>query len=197
MIDQILENTFNHLLASDYQGKQRLSAHQGKSIGFNIMPMRLELVATITSEGLSVQTGNINQADCSISGTPIALMQYLNASQINPSTNHSLGIEIGGDLQFAREISSVFQGLDIDWEEIFSKLIGDAPAHQLGRLVTNFRGNFKRSKESAKAHLHYIVTERTDQLVSAQEAERFYREVDKIAVDAAKLEQQIKQLIES
>ena len=197
MIAQIIENTFNHLLASDYQGKQRLSAHRGKSVGFDIKPMGLQLIATITNEGLSMKTGPVEQADCSIRGTPIALVRYMNTSQINPSTNYSLGIEIDGDLEFAREVSSVFRSLDIEWEEIFSKLIGDAPAYQLSKFMSTFRNNFERSKHSAKAHLRYIITDRMDQIVSSQEAELFYREVDQIAVDTAKLEQKINLLTQS
>ena len=123
MLTRILENTFNHLLASDYQGKQRLALHQGKSVGFNIkrtgQARGLTLIATITREGLNMHSGSLEQCDCSISGSPVALIRYMNAPQINPSTNQSLGIEIDGDLEFAREISSVFRSLDIDWEEIF------------------------------------------------------------------------------
>lgn len=194
MLDKILENTINHLLASDYQGKRRLSSHRGKSVGFDIKPMGLQFITTIENEGLSIDTGSVEQADCSIHGTPIALIRYLNASQINPSTNYSLGIEIDGDLEFAREISSVFRNLDIDWEEIFSKLIGDAPAYQLSKFMSVFRSDLERSKQSAQAHLHYIVSERMNQIVTSREAEQFYREVDQISVDAAKLEQKINQL---
>ena len=197
MLPQILENTFNYLLASDYQGKKRLNLHLGKSVGFNILPMHLQLVATITNEGLSVNSGSVDQADCSISGTPIALIRYMNTTQINPSTNHMLGIEVDGDLEFAREISTTFRSLDVDWDEIFSQVIGDAPARQLGKFMTNLRGDFQRSKGSAKAHLNYIITERMDQIVSMQEAEQFYRDVDQIAVDTLKLEQKINLLVES
>ena len=205
MLTRILENTFNHLLASDYQGKQRLATHNGKSVGFKIKPVRqvfnqitgYEIIATITNEGLSLHDGSAQQADCSISGTPIALIQYMNASHINPSTNSRLGIEIDGDLEFAREISSVFRGLDIDWEAIISQLIGDAPAFQLTKFISNFRQDIVSSKNSAKAHLHYIITDRLDQVVSVQEAEQFYSDVDQIAVDAIKLEQKINLLTES
>lgn len=197
MIARIIENTFNHLLASDYQGKQRLSAHQGRSVGFEIKPAGLQLIATITNEGVSLDTGSAGQADCTVRGTPIALIRYMNASQINPSTNHILGIEIDGDLEFAREISSVFRSLDVDWEEMFSKLIGDAPAYQLSKFVSILRNDFQRSKHSAQAHLRYIISERMDQIVSSQEAEQFYRDVDQIAVDAVKLEQKINLVTQS
>lgn len=197
MISQIIENTFNHLLATDYQGKQRLCAYQGKSIGIEIKPAGPELIATVTNEGLSINAGPVGQADCTISGTPIALIRYMNASQINPSTNYSLGIEIDGDLEFAREISGVLRSLDVDWEEIFSKFIGDAPAYQLSKLVSAVRSEFQRSKDSARSHLRYLIADRMDQIVTSREAEAFYRDVDKIAVEAARLEQKINLLTSS
>lgn len=201
MLTRILENTFNHLLASDDQSKQRLVAHRGKSVGFHVKAAGqgngLTLIAVINSEGLNIRAGSDRHADCSISGTPIALIRYLNATQVNPSTNHSLGIEIDGDLEFAREISSVFRSLDVDWEEIFSQFVGDGPAHQLARLVSGFRSDILRSKDSAKAHLKYIVTDRMDQIVTMDEAQQFYQNVDRLVLDTAKLEQKINQLIES
>lgn len=201
MLPRILENTFNHLLATDSRARERLVAFQGKSVGFNIksaeLSRGLELITAINSEGLTIRTGSVEQADCTISGTPIALIRYMNATRINPSTNHSLGVEIDGDLEFAREVSAVFRSLDVDWEEIFSRIVGDGPAHQLARMLSGFRSDIQKSKDSAKAHLHYLVTERMDQTVPMEEAQQFYDDVDQIVLDAAKLEQRINLLIES
>ncbi len=194
MITKLLEDIFNHLLQTDPIAKEKLSALTGKSVGFAFKNSPFKLLAMINQEGLEFSLGSVETADCVLHGTPIALARYLNAKHVNPSTNARLGVEIDGDLEFARKISNVFRDLDIDWEEVFSQVIGDFPANQLTSVFSNFRNGFKRSKDSAHQHLQYLVTEKLDQIVTQSEAEAFYLSVDRLAADAGRLEQKINKL---
>ncbi len=197
MIIDLIGNTFNHLLQSDPLAKQKLVVLAGKSVGFEIKNSPFRLLALITTEGMEFSSGSIQQADCILRGTPIALARYMNSEGANPSTNVSLNVEIDGDLEFARKVSMIFRHLDIDWEEIFSKFVGDLPAHQLFRMMSGFRDGFERSKDSAQQHLNYLISERLNQVVSQDEAEIFYQGVDKAAADTHRLEQMFERLLES
>ncbi len=194
MITSLLEDIFNHLLQTDPDSKDKLAALSGKSVGFDITNMPIYLLATIHHEGLVFSLGSIENADCILRGRPVSLARYLNAKQVNPSTNANLGVEIEGDLEFARKISNIFRGLNIDWEGVFAQLIGDFPANQMATVFSSLRGGLERSKDSAQQHLHYLVTERLDQIVTQSEAEAFYQAVDKLEADAGRLEQKISQL---
>ena len=194
MLTDIIENAFNHLLQSDSYSKDKLATMAGQSVGFDIRGTALNYIATITNEGLSISKDSLEQADCILRGTPLALIRYMNAKQVNPSTNHALGVEIEGDLEFARNISTVFRKLDVDWEDVFSQLIGDLPAHQINRAISHFSSVFNRSRESASAHLHYIISERLDQIVAREEAELFYNEVDQLSARVDQIEQKINRL---
>ena len=132
MIDKILENSFNHLLQTDRDSQQKLAALAGKSVGIDLLNTPVQWLIKLSPEGITVDMGPADHADCILRGTPIALIRYLNAKQVNPSTNKSLGVEIDGDLEFAREFSTILRQLDIGWEEILSPLIGDfsCPAAQ-------------------------------------------------------------------
>ena len=197
MITSLLGDTFNHLLQSDSLAKEKLTALAGKSVGFDIKNSPFQLLASINPEGMEFSLGSTQHADCILRGAPIALARYMNSKQVNPSTNASLAIEIEGDLEFARKISSIFRGLDIDWEDVFSQFMGDFPAHQLSRVMSKFRDGFERSKESAEQHLQYLISERLDQVVTQDEAEVFYRQVDQAAAAAHRLEQLVNRLDQS
>jgi len=197
MIVNLIGDSFNHLLQSDPQAKDKLAALAGKSVGFKIKNSPFELLALITQEGMNFSVGSTQQAECTLSGTPIALARYMNSKHVNPSTNAALNVEVDGDLEFARKVSTIFRNLDIDWEEIFSQFLGDLPAHQLFRAMTGLRSGFDHSKESARQHLSYLITERLDQVVSQDEAENFYKGVDQVVADSHRLEQMINQFEQS
>ena len=194
MITKPLEDIFNHLLQTDPQSKAKLSLLSGKSVGFALKNSPFKLQATINQQGLEFSIGSTEHADCILHGTPIALARYLNTKHVNPSTNVSLGVEIEGDLEFARKVSTIFRGLDIDWEEVFAQIIGDFPAHQLTNIFSGLRNGFERSRDSAGQHLQYLLTEKLDQVITQSEAETFYQAVDKLAADAGRLEQKINKL---
>ena len=194
MITKPLEDIFNHLLQTDPQSKAKLSLLSGKSVGFAFKKTPFKLQATINQQDLEFSIGSTEHADCILHGTPIALARYLNTKHVNPSTNASLGVEIEGDLEFARKVSTIFRDLDIDWEEVFAQIIGDFPAHQLTNVFSGLRNGFERSRDSAGQHLQYLLTEKLDQVITQSEAETFYQAVDKLAADAGRLEQKINKL---
>ena len=47
--------------------------------------------------------------------------------------------------EFANQLRSIFMQVDIDWEEIASKYVGDSVAYQTGLFVNRFKSYKKRS----------------------------------------------------
>ena len=188
------ENIFNHLLMTDPAGKQALSHYAGRTIGFDVRGTGIKLLSRINNEGMTISSDSLEQADCVLSGRPIALIRYLNTRNVNPSTNVSLGVELKGDLDLAIRISTVLKNLNIDWTEIFAGLIGDLPAHQLTSVLSSLRSNLDKTAIAAKNNLRYIITERLDQVVLREEAEDFYRQVDIVSAHAQCLEKQVDSL---
>jgi ubiquinone biosynthesis protein UbiJ len=81
-----------------------------------------------------------------------------------------------------------------DPEEELSLVIGDVPAHQLGRLA---RGAFTWSRHAAATALQnigeYLGHERAD-LVPRAEGEQFMAEAERLREDVDRLEARINQL---
>ena len=194
MITRFLQETFNHLLATDPYSRQRLAEYAGKSVGFDLVGSALNLLVKINSQGISVESGPLESADCVLRGSPVALARYLNEKNVNPSTNVSLGVEIEGDLEFARRVSKIVRNLEIDWTEIFSGITGDFAAHHFGRVVSSLATGLGKARVSARKNINYILSERLDHVVHQDEVEVFYREVDQLAADTEKLEQRINAL---
>ena len=199
MLLKTLENTLNHVLETDPLAMQGMAALAGNSVVLEIKGgVSRKIVMSITARGVKLyqDAGNPpgNTPGCTLRGSPVALLRYLTAGHVNPSSNTSLGIEIEGDLQFANRLSRVLSAMDIDWKQILSQLTGDYPARHIVGLLQSLATGFEKSRRSAAENLKYIVRERQDLVVSAQEAEVFYQQVDQLFARTQMLERRISQL---
>jgi ubiquinone biosynthesis protein UbiJ len=118
-----------------------------------------------------------------ISGSPLSLLALVGPA---PEAVLQRGdVRIQGDVEIAQKFREVFFLLRPDLEEELSRLIGDAPAHQLGRAARAVAGWGLNAARSAALNVaEYLGHERGD-LVPRPEGESFFHDVDRFreAVD--------------
>jgi ubiquinone biosynthesis protein UbiJ len=97
-------------------------------------------------------------------------------------------VTISGDSEVAERFRELVQLLRPDPEEELALLIGDIPAHQLGRLARLGASFSVRAAQTTLRNLaEYWAHERGD-LVSRNEGEQFLRGVDALREDADRLQ---------
>ena len=87
----------------------------------------------------------------------------------------------------AQQVRRFFRDLDVDWEEGLATYLGDAPAHQIGRLVRGVRGWFAESRDAAGRNLAEYLTEERRDLPPRAELDAFLDDVDRLRSDADRL----------
>lgn len=131
VVDEILNRLvllLNHMLMAEPEAVSRLLRQQGRSIEWNWQHMKLQL--RVTPAGL-LERSALDRVDLSLSvlePSPLAL-----AAMALRGEKPRLRIE--GDVQLAAEVNWLIDHVRWDLEEDLSRLIGDAPAHALGRAV--------------------------------------------------------------
>jgi ubiquinone biosynthesis protein UbiJ len=96
-----------------------------------------------------------------------------------------------GDADIARKYRELANFLKPDLEEELSLLVGDVPAHQLGRFARGAVGWGQRAAATAVRNVaEYLAHERAD-LVPRAEADQFTRGVDRLREDVDRLEARI------
>ncbi len=80
-------------------------------------------------------------ADIRLRGTALALTR-LTLHSGDGTTFAGSGVAVDGDQDVLRSVYQLARGLDVDWEAALAELVGDIPAHLLGRAVrqTRYRG---------------------------------------------------------
>ena len=184
MLATTLENLLNRGLPRSPRARQLCAELAGKSLAIelrDITRMRAE------SNGLTVSVAlSEAPADATLSGGPAALLSLLGAA---PAATLQRGDAVlSGDTEVSQKFRELLRLLRPDPEEELAAVIGDAPAHQLGRLLAHGAAFGRRFAATGLSNLaEYLAHERAD-LVPRSEGEQFLRGVDALREDVDRLQ---------
>lgn len=150
-------------------------------------PLRLFVMPS--SEGLRIERRSDALPHVTISGSvPV----FLNQIARGPSVSDALTIR--GDIELGQKFQRIVSGFAPDWEEGLANVIGDVPAHQIGRAA---RGFFDWAKDAARAlgmtSAEYLQEE-AFVLAKRARVNDFLRDVDQLRADVDRLEKRIERL---
>jgi ubiquinone biosynthesis protein UbiJ len=186
----LLENLLNRGLPRSPRARQLCAELGGRSI---VIAIRDIAQLRVTSSGQTLGIVLVGtEADATLTGGPLSLLELA-----GPSAQAVLqrgDVSITGDSEVAEKFRELLKLLRPDLEEELSLLLGDVPAHQLGRLA---RGSGRWARRAASVTLQnlaeYLGHERAD-LVPRNEGEQFLRGVDALRESVDRLQARLELL---
>ncbi len=184
MLAGTIENVLNRALPRSVRAQQLCTELAGRRIAIEVAEV-MRLLVESTGDSLRVSQ-SAAAADAEIIGGPLGLLALGGNSP--QAVLQRRGVEIRGDAAVAERFRELGMLLRPDLEDELSGLVGDVPAHQLGRFA---RLGFSWSRRAAATAVQnvaeYLAHERRD-LVSRNEGEPFLRAVDALREDVDRLE---------
>ena len=172
-------------LRTDEESRRRLQAMGRRTIRLELPP--LPLVGLRIDDGKLILESPGEEADLVVRGHLAAFVRYVISGRAD-------GIHLEGEGEIAQDLRDFLAALDIDWEELLSRVVGDVPARLMMRTLEECRQvarNFGGATESnARDYLH----EESGLLPSASELDRFVREVDRLRDDLERFEARIERI---
>ncbi len=172
----------DRIIRLDPDAATRTAPLTGRRIRVALSEPEITVDATFTADGLHLAEPGEDVADVTVSGR----LGDLIALARDPEAGGS-GLRFEGDAAVAQQVRRFFRELDVDWEEGLATYLGDAPAHQIGRLVRGVRGWFAESTDAAGRNLAEYLTEERRDLPPRAEVEAFLDDVDRLRSDADRL----------
>jgi ubiquinone biosynthesis protein UbiJ len=194
MLTSTLENVLNRGFPRSPRAQQLCAELAGRKVAVAVMPTDLGSIAHILVEstGVSLKLSRVAAAaltasppDATIAGGPLSLLALSGSA---PEAVLQRGdVRIDGDAELAQKFRELALLLRPDLEEELSLLLGDVPAHQIGRLARAVMGWTHRAASTTVRNMaEYLAHERRD-LVSRGEADQFLRGVDSLREDVDRL----------
>ncbi len=192
-----LETTFNAWLALDAQthgnARSRLQALQGKLICLHISNPDVQLYFLPTADQVRVTTRYAAAPDVTIHGSALGLMR-LSASNDAGKAMLEHGIKIDGDMGLGNHFSQILREIDVDWEELLSRAVGDVVAHHLGQVVRNAQGWLGDSSHAMRLNTQEYLQEEARVVPADAEIRQYLDAVDTLRADTDRLEARLKRL---
>jgi ubiquinone biosynthesis protein UbiJ len=187
------EAAVNRLLALDPEGAAGLQPVEGRVLLVELTGFGTRIYVVPGEQRLFLFGAYEAQPDCIVRGSPVALLGMVLAEHREDAV-FAGAIEIDGDNRLAQVLGEVFRGLDIDWEEQLSKLLGDTLAHRLTSRARAGERWADRSGDIARQNLREYLQEEAAVLPSRTELEAFLAAVDTLRDDVDRLAARVERL---
>ena len=191
----VLEWAMNRVLAADPEVHERLGELEGARIRIISEPFPRPLDIAVLGHRLAVRVpeeggGEGGEgAEVTISGSPPALARLL--SGLDAPEGLPAGVTISGDLALARHLRRLARCYRFDWEEVLSRYLGDAGAHEVARQA-RAAGRFALGAADTLSRdvVEYLIEERA-MVAGASRLGPFFDAVDELRDDVDRLEARV------
>ena len=195
----LAEATLNRLLLLSPDTVDRLGQLDGKVIAIRLTAPSASLSVQPGAAGLQIDLMPRDDADVTLSGSASDFFHLLSATE-NSEAMFGKSISVSGDNALATRFSQILIDAALDWEGMLAQIIGDLPAHELGRLLKSKARFYRQGSHSLMLNLEEYLTEELQLLPAAPELNRFSRQVgelrqetERAAARIERLQQKIKQ----
>jgi ubiquinone biosynthesis protein UbiJ len=189
-----LEITINRYLSLDAETLSRLAALSGKVIAVELRGLGVTLHMAPHGGGIQLLGDYRGAPDTVISGAPWSLARAGYGG--DRGALFAGEVEIRGDVALGQRFEAILRGIDIDWEEQLSRLVGDVAAHQVGRLVRDTAAWGAKSADTLGRDVSEYLQEESRHLPQRDEVDAFLAAVDVLRNDVERLEARVKRLRE-
>lgn len=175
-----MEQGIDTLLRLDPITRQRLALIDARVIRVVVSSPPLEVTAVVTEGRVSVATEHDDEVDLTVTGS-LAALRSLAGSQ---DALHTGDVTITGDLRVASHLREILSGIDPDWQELVSPVIGDTATHKLERAARDALQWVLRTRDSFAEDTHDYLVDEVALVANSDDLARFSDAVDELREDA-------------
>ena len=187
MFKPLLTRLLKHLVDQNGWARAELLPFAGRSVQFNIFPASATIV--VLEDGGLALGGEAAQFEATVKMAPSTAMRLLAGDE----AAHRM-VEIDGDSELGTTLAQVLRGLRWEYEEDLSRVIGDAPAHQLAAFGRNAMEGAHRQTWNLAEMLGEYWQEEQPLLAKQRHVQQFVGAVDTLRDDVERLAKRIEKL---
>ena len=177
LLSAAIENALNRYIHLDPDGPATFAALEGRVIVIELSGVDVSLAIFPGADEFMLLSDFDGEADARLRGTPLAFAKLALAEDKRDQL-FSGEIELSGDTRLANKFSLLFSQLNIDWEEIVAKAVGDIAAHKIGNGLRNLQQWLARTGHSVSLDSGEYLQEEARLSPANAELRSFIQQVD-------------------
>lgn len=178
MLTELVENMLNRNLGDSPAARTLCAALRGQRLFVIVSGLDLRLGIESLGSTLRLQRNPEGDSHATLEGSPLSLVALA-----GPQPERQLqsgAVQIRGDAEVLQRYRELALLLRPDLEEELARLIGDAPAHSLGRMARSMLDLGRRGSRTAVRNTAEYFAHESGDLVPRGEAEVFFADVDRL-----------------
>ncbi|MCG5536025.1 ubiquinone biosynthesis accessory factor UbiJ [Ectothiorhodospira mobilis] len=188
-VTALLEAAIRRYLALDPNSRARLEALGTGVVALHITGIDLTL-HFIPGDGFLQVSGRYDgEPDAHIAASPLTLARLLSD---DPGAPLPETVTLVGDVELARRLNDLLRGVDLHWEDLLARLVGEAGAQRVRRGLCGLRARWHRASDGVQGRVGEQL--RGGPLAGRAEVEAYMDAVDRLRSDADRLEARIRRL---
>ncbi|MDR5736744.1 MULTISPECIES: SCP2 sterol-binding domain-containing protein [unclassified Caballeronia] len=180
----------NHLLVREPWARERVKPYAGKCVRLVCGPVSIALVAQADGLFAAISEAQAPHFDVTIAVPLDALPAFLQGGQAAVMKH----VRIEGDAEFATTLAKLAEHLRWDPEEDLSRVIGDAPAHRVGRIARTVQEQARRTGRNVLDSVAEYLLDERPQLVRKNALDAFNAELSRARDALARVEKRIERM---
>ena len=169
-----------------------MSRFEGKVIAMELEGTTLTLYCLPGADGINIMTLYEGPVDTTLSGRPYAMLRL--ATGDSKKVLFAGDVTIRGDVELGQRFKQSLDKLDIDWEEHLATLTNDVIAHKVGYFVREVSSWLNNAGERLGRDGAEYLQQEVYTTPTRDDVEGFYRGVETLRDDVARLEARLQQL---
>jgi len=191
MLTSTIENVLNRGLPRSPRARQLCRELAGHRVGVDVSGFTRMMVES-TGETLRLTRELSATAEAEIAGGPLSLFALAGDS---PEAVLQRGdVQIRGDVELAQKFRELVMLLRPDLEEELSKVVGDVPAHQIGRFARAALGWGRNAAATTVRNVAEYLAHERQHLVPRAEGDQLLKGVDSLRENVDRIEARIELL---
>lgn len=186
----LVQRSLQLALSTDPQARRELAALEGIAICVDITGLNRTVFALPhRDEGVRLTFETDLPVRVRITGAPLELISLARGGPAAAS-----GVELSGDIAISQKVQRVLGSLDVDFEELLARRMGDHAARRLATLARDLSGWARASHASFEEDLSAFARFDAQWLPTRDEVAAHVAEVDDIRMATDRLEKRIERL---
>lgn len=197
-ITELLNRVSGFVLELDPEGAAQIAGLSGKRLSLELSAPRLTLIIEPTENGLKISEPNDKEPDTepdvTLCGSALDFVE-MGVSGNSGNVVRDGRIHMSGDVETGQAFQKALSQLDLDWEEVLARYIGDSPARKAGLLMRELGLWARQSVDLTTRNVADVLTEESRILAARPALDRFERNMTAVRGDVDRLGRRLDDLM--
>lgn len=190
---QMLARLVNQALGLDPLSRQRLQHLAGKRLRVECTEPALDVLIAVEADGIRLSAPDDEPVTTHLRGDLSAFAGLLSAED-KAAALINADVRLKGDSQPLIDLQHILAHLELDWEYHLAKIIGDMPAHLLGRVSRESIGWLRKTQPVFLRHLQEFIQHEAQLAPTPLEMDYFVNEVMALQERSERLQAKLQRL---